>query len=660
MSIDGDRPGSSSSPGRLRGAAARLRFPLVNLGLFVALSSVARGILAGLFGVPAASHVMDYARAFGIGLWEDIVAGMLLIAPFAVWCALRKRPWSEGSLARRTLAVTTAAVWTVLVFLFIAEGFFFEEFRSRFNTVAIDYLVYPYEVAGNIWESYPLPLVLAVTGLLGVGISRLTWKWGNPCAGGDTPALSRWGLAALWLVAAGCLAAPIRPATATISDERVINELAANGLVSGATAAATRHLDYGAFYRTVDRDAAYGEVRRHIAATFPQASLAETPDSIVHSVPGDPSRPRLNVVLLIEESLGSEFWGVLHKSSKPSLTPRMDEVARSGGLLFTNVYADGNRTVRGLEAVLCSIPPLPGDSVVVRDRSEKVETLARVLGRDGYSTSFIYGGRGLFDGMRGFMLRNGFDRFIERSDFDEVTFETVWGVCNEDLYDRVLAEARARHEEGNPFLITSLSVSNHKPFTYPEGRIPEDPGRHSRKNAVKYTDYALGRFFEMAREEAFWDDTIFVVVADHGARVYGRQTIPIRSYEIPFLVVGPSVVPEPRRVGQLGCQLDVAPTILGLIGRPYESLFFGRDLRKPAPGEELAILHHNRSIGLYAGERLVVLELNHGVEFFAGNPRKDELIRIERPDEQAIELLGRATAIFQVGDDLYSNRRFHF
>ncbi|MGH7971931.1 MAG: LTA synthase family protein, partial [Limisphaerales bacterium] len=123
-------------------------------------------------------------------------------------------------------------------------------------------------------------------------------------------------------------------------------------------------------------------------------------------------------------------------------------------MLFTNIYASGNRTVRGMEGVLSSFPPLPGDSIVKRNLSDNVETIARLLKRDGYATLFTYGGRGVFDDMRSFALRNGYDRFVEEKDFDHITFSTIWGVCDEDLYDRSLQEMRALAQTGRQFFTT--------------------------------------------------------------------------------------------------------------------------------------------------------------------------------------------------------------
>jgi phosphoglycerol transferase MdoB-like AlkP superfamily enzyme len=336
----------------------------------------------------------------------------------------------------------------------------------------------------------------------------------------------------------------------------------------------------------------------------------------------------------------------------------MDKLATEEGLLFTNLYASGNRTVRGMEGVLSSFPPLPGESIVKRDLSDNVETIARVLKRDGYATMFLYGGRGLFDGMRSFVLRNGYDRFIEQKHFEHPTFTTIWGVCDEDLFTRAVEEFRDISKTGQPFFATVLSVSNHKPYTYPKGKIPENPDDMRRENAVKYSDYALGQFFRLAKKEAFWTNTIFAVVADHGARVYGNQSIPIHSYEIPLVIAGPAVVKQPARIAELGGSLDVSPTLLGLIGRPYETLFFGHDLLKCSPKDGRALLNHNRDIGLLAGDRLVVLGLMQTVEFYAGDPKLVDMKPLTQPNESDRELERDATAIFQVADDLYVHQRY--
>ena len=189
-------------------------------------------------------------------------------------------------------------------------------------------------------------------------------------------------------------------------------------------------------------------------------------------------------------------------------------------------------------------------------------------------------------------------------------------------------------------------------------RIAEDPKKQWRDYAVKYTDWSLGQFFDAAKKESFYTNTIFVVVADHGARVYGSQSIPIHSYEIPFLVLGPATVKHPSRISTLGCQLDVAPTILGLLGRPYESMFYGKNLLALPPADGRVLINHNRDIGMFRENRMVVFSMNKRVEFYRGNPKNDTLIKNDSPDATDRELEQDATALFETADDLYMNRRY--
>lgn len=628
--------------------------PLAFAGSYFLLSQALRLFLALVFPPPVSISFTEWLRVFLVGVHFDLVIALILFIPLMLWTSLVSTEKWQAMWHRGLLTVLSIIGWFVLTFMLIAEGFFFEEFQSRYNTVAIDYLIYPHEVFVNIWETYPVPAVVVGVLVIATLIVRTGWVLTKRLEADRLPVRAP-KLAWVWLLVAVVGGFTIRIEEARFSRERTVNEMANNTFVSVLTAAFTRNLDYPHFYPTMDRDEAYARARKLVAT--PDSKFTGPPDSLQRQIGGDANAPKRNLVLLLEESLGSEFWGCLGRK-EPSLTPLMDNIATNQALLFDNIYADGNRTIRGYEGVFSSFPPLPGDSIVARDRSDNVETIARVLGRDGYDTTFVYAGRGVFDGTGPFTKANGWSNFVELKDFKNPVFTTVWGVCNEDLYDRLLEECRDRHKRGLPFFMTSMSVSNHKPFTYPTGRIPDNPNEKRRDFVVKYSDYALNRFFQMAQKEAFWTNTIFAVVADHGARVYGSQTIPIHSYEIPMVVVGPTVVSQPKRISTLGCQLDVAPTLIGLIGRPYESSFFGHDLLKWPDRKGLCLLNHNRSVGIYSDDRLVTFSLNKKIEYFSGNPKQTTMQRVMQPDARHEELVKDATALYQVADELYMNRRY--
>lgn len=641
----------------------RLRPILASVVLYTALSSLLRVILSCMYQPAAPVGWPKYAVALLCGLLQDFTSATVVFTPLALLLLIFQGKQGARPYWRRVLWTTAIGLtWLFLLFLLVAEFVFFDEFQSRFNTVAIDYLIYPHEVVGNMEQSYPLGWIAA--GVL-VSTIRTVVALGRLRGSAPQPPMrwgERWKWAACWLGFASLVGASAAVIPHPNGGDRLIDELAANGLITGARAAITRNLDYAAFYPTLPLEEARALV--HTMVALP-GDVFFTGDSgeLRRRIPGDPNLPKLNVCILLEESLGSEFWGSLGRKKRDgtphTLTPQLDKIAAREGILFTSLYADGNRTIRGFEGILASFPPLPGDSIVARDRSENVETIGKVLKRDGYQSAFLYGGSSLFDGMGRFLTNNGWDRCVEEKDFSNPVFTTAWGVSNEDLYSRAIEEMRSMHAAKKPFLLTTLSVSNHRPYTYPAGRIKENPLERRRDFAVKYTDWALGEFFRKVKHESFWQDTIFVVVADHGARVYGSEKIPIHSYEIPMLVVGPAVVKNPSRIDTLGCQLDVAPTLLGLIGRPYDSLFFGRDLRRVEPGTSRVFLNHNREIAGCSGHEMVVFSLNKKVEGYLGNP-KDGTMRPCPPSELATleALIRQTTAVYQVADDLYMNRRY--
>lgn len=632
-------------------ARSQIGFVLFWITGFILAWTVLRAVLLAAFG-PEGQPISTVALAFASGFHRDVFVALLFALPLLVYmCFMPGSIWSKRWHRTIFWGAGAASVFASL-FLLVTEFFFFEEFRSRFNTVAVDYLLFPHEVFVNIWESYHTGLVMAACLLITAGWLWFAAKcfsamWTNP-----VPRKIRFASLAVCCLGALACSVGIGFKAPHVSTNRTLNEIANHGTIAFVAAFWTHQLDYAAFYKTMDTDEAYARVRRLLEE--PDITFAESGHSIRRKVAGDPDRPKLNVVLILEESFGSEFWGCLGRAN--SLTPNMDRLAREG-LLFTNIYASGNRTVRGMEGVLSSFPPLPGDSIVKRHLTDNVETMARVLHRDGYTNLFFYGGRGLFDSMRSYAVRNGYDRFIEQADFEDPVFSTIWGVSDEDLFARGIQELHELSKSNQPFFATMLTVSNHRPYTFPEGRIPDPQG--SRESVVKYTDYALGKFFEQAKQEPFWTNTIFVVVADHGARVYGKQTIPIHSYEIPLLILGPAAVQAPARIASLGCSLDVGPTILGLIGRPYETLFFGHDLLHLADAPGRAFLNHNRDVGMLFNERLVVLGLMQSLEFYTGEPKHAEMALLGgKPSSSDFELARDCMAVYEVADDLYSHKRY--
>ncbi len=585
--------------------------------------------------------------ALAVGEVFDFVSALWLALPLALYLTVTTERWFRRRWQRRLLAAGFLGILFAALFVGIIEWYFFDEFDGRFNFVAVDYLVYPTEVVDNIRESYPLGPALAIPFLLAAAIA---WAGRNGFARAwQVPArpTRRGAFAATFLALLASLTLVVGPSLARVSNDRVLNEVAANGPYSFWLALLGRDAPYEGLYASRPAAQVFTRLPKLLGA---QPPMPQPPHDTFRVVHGDRAQRRLNVVVVLEESLGSEFIGALSGRS-PSLTPEFDALSRQGTLL-ARAYATGNRTIRAIEATTSSLPPLPGASIVRRAASRDLFTLPGLLRARGYQTAFVYGGHALFDGMSGYLSQNGVDRIVDQAAMPPGAFTTAWGVADEVIFDRALAEMDTMAATGQPFYTLVLSVSNHRPYEFPQDHLQWDHSLKRRDNAVRYADYALGRFMRQAREHAFFSDTVFVLMGDHGARVYGAAEIPLASYEVPILFIGPDVAPG-ARIETVASSLDVPPTILGILGFEYESLFFGRDVFHLPPGEGRALMGHNSEIGLLHSGRMAVLGLHEQANVYQVDLATRSMAPLAELDAQARSLIEDAIAYYDGADLAY-------
>ncbi len=484
----------------------------------------------------------------------------------------------------------------LVVFTAIGELGFFNEFNARFNFIAVDYLVYTHEVVRNVWESYPI--VWAFFGMFLVFSPFVMWL---------SRMIKTFSYDGPWLTARRSVlllfTAGLVPAMA-VSEQKLLahdsywpRELGKNTLFAMFSAYHNNAISFEEFYTSVDSPTA----ERLTTQWLREPSIIRKVDS------GTPPR-KWNVVVVIIESFSARFMQTY--GNKKPITPNMDRLAGEG-LFFSNLYATGTRTVRGLEALMLSIPPTPGQSILRRPDSDGLFNLGTVFSGQGYRTQFIYGGYALFDNMKQWFSGNGFE-VHDRGTFDsaDVHFANAWGVCDEDLFDQVIKNADQMHTAREPFFQAVLTTSNHRPYTYPEGRI-DIPSKSGREGAVKYTDYAIGRFLKMSEAKPWFKNTLFIFVADHNAAVAGGTDIPIADYLIPVIFYNPNLI-QPQKMDTLASQIDFAPTLLGLLGFSYESKFYGQDLFKKQ--DQRAFLGTYQKVAYYTPGKMIVLAPGYTVE----------------------------------------------
>ena len=486
---------------------------------------------------------------------------------------------------------------TLVIYVFaivmngVSEYFFWNEFGIRYNFIAVDYLIYTNEVIGNIMESYPVVPLFLVVGVVVVALTLFIFVKTKPTIK-DIPSLKQKVVYLLVYSVIAILAVVALPKLNELSATNIFaKEIQSNGVYKFYYAFTHSELDYEQFYPSIDEKVAEETLLQSLHA-----------DSIERKIVSQQAEKRYNVVLISVESLSAEYLTMY--GNDDNRTPFLDELAKKS-MFFTNLYATGNRTVRGLEALTLCLPPTPGESVVKRKDNKDKFTTGNVFRSKGYDVKFLYGGDSYFDNMKAFFGGNGYD-IVDRSSFspEEVTFANIWGVCDEDMANKAIAVMNEQSKTGKPFFNHWMTVSNHRPFTYPEGKIDIPPTEKRRAGGVKYTDYALKRFFEMAAKQKWYKNTLFVVVADHCASSAGSTELPLDGYRIPCFIYA-DFIPA-QKIDTLVSQIDVMPTVMGLLNFSYTSKFIGQDVLT-ADYQPRAYIATYQDLGYLTPERLTVI-----------------------------------------------------
>lgn len=579
--------------------------PLMLAALLVAISTLTRFALMIKSGANVDFGVLNIVGMLGIGLFYDLINALYFILPLMLFCWLVPTRFA-GKMAYRWALVFLLFLLVFLLLLnAVSEWIFWDEFDSRFNFIAVDYLVYTQEVIGNIRQSYPVEVIMGTLLLLTASLTWLLIKWISKVR--QPTALMRFGKRSVIMLGYGASLMVvfflIDNKARQFSDNTYVNELAGNGMYELFAAYRNNELDYNQFYRKLPERAAFGQMRGLIKT--PESHFVnQDPFSIERDIVNAGKELHMNVVMISVESLSADFLGVF--GNEAHITPNLDTLAGQS-LLFTNLYATGTRTVRGLEALSLCAPPTPGQSIVRRPHNENLFSMGSIFVKKGYETRFIYGGYGYFDNMGYFFGHNDYkvvDRTVlTRKDID---YENIWGVADENLFSLATREIDKVYRKRKPVFAHIMTTSNHRPYTYPAGRI-DIPSHSSREGAVKYTDYAIGRFIREAKSKPWFHNTLFVIVADHCASSAGKTDLPVNKYKIPLLVYAPGLI-KPGTMPRLMSQIDLGPTILGLLHFSYRSKFFGYDIFQLEPGRERAFISTYQSLGYIRHDSLVVLK----------------------------------------------------
>jgi len=595
-----------------------LKFPKNRAGLIflfyalaIGISMIVRVALMIKSWADLDFSILTLAGIFFFGLVSDVLSTSYAAIPLALYLWLVPQRFFETLANKFVLNGLFFVIIFLLLFGASAEWFFWDEFSGRFNFIAVDYLVYTTEVIGNITQSYPIGWLVTIMVILSsVGVwflqPAITSTFANPL-----PFKKRSVFITVYSVVVYFFFLSFSNQYHRFSNNQYANELAGNGLYELFSAYRHNELNYDQFYASVETQKAFTTLRSLLKT--PEATFtSNNPMNLERLIQNPGPEKKLNVVLISVESFSADF--MTHFGSKRNITPFLDSLA-DHSLFFTNLYATGTRTVRGLEALSLCIPPTPGQSIVRRPDNEELFSLGKVFHEKGYRSEYIYGGYGYFDNMNYFFSNNSYEVTDRTALKDsEIDYENIWGVADENLFSLAIKNMDV-HTAQKPVFAHIMTTSNHRPFTYPDGRI-DIPSHTGRKGAVKYTDYAIGKFIREASGKPWFNNTVFVIVADHCASSAGKTELPIEKYHIPMLIYSPANI-KPGVMDRLMSQIDIGPTLLGLLNFSYTSKFFGYDMNKLEPGRERAFISTYQSLGYVKNHELIVLSPQFKTESFS-------------------------------------------
>ena len=544
---------------------------------------------------------------------------------------------------------------SLAIYIEIATFPFIFQYDFRPNYLFVEYLEYPKEVFSMIIADYKIALFFAFS-IISLFIYGYLKRFNNgfkDCF--ETTYLKRILLFIplfIILLMGARSSFGHRPANisdAMFSNNRILNEITKNSIYSiGYAIYSTKE------HSSKDIEKIYGkmDIKEAIRRVQKELNIKDSNKKYFmqhFDKTNFDTKDTKNIVIFIQESLGYQFVEAV--GGEKGLTPNLNKLSKDG-ILFTKLYSNGTRSVRGLAGLSAGNFSIPGKGVIKRNKSQSdYFTIAKLLKPLGYHTSFIYGGESRFDNMKSWYLGNSFDEVIDEESFKSPSFVGTWGVCDEDVVIKANETYKNLYNNHKKFASIIFSTSNHTPFDFPDNKIElvKNVEKKSVKNAVKYADYAIGKFIQMAKKENYYKDTIFAIVADHNVRVYGNEIIPINMFQIPGLILGKKI--KPTTYNKLSTQPDILATVIDLAGISSTSPIMGHSIFNKDK-QDIAFMQFNNRYALRIKNKIAIIRPNKKALTF-----KYEQKHLKQIDSD-IELEKNTLAFVTVLNNLYKDKLY--
>ncbi|BFT61980.1 sulfatase-like hydrolase/transferase [Pseudomonas moorei] len=610
-----------------------------------------------------------FLEAFANGLRFDLRLVVYLCIPLLI-ALFSARAMAARGLFRFWLTVASS----IALFLGLMEMDFYREFHQRLNGLVFQYVKEdPKTVMSMLWYGFPVVRYL-LAWAVGTWILSLAFKGADratrprgPFSGGSigtrqvAPWYARFAVFMVCLLlcvvaARGTLrqGPPLRWGDVYTTESNFANQLGLNGTLQLVAAAQSRMSNERSniWKATIDQPLAQQTVRDMLLTPSDKLVDADTAAVRRNYTPNaDKTLPIKNVVVILMESFAGHSVGALGRPG--NITPYFDKLSKEG-LLFDRFFSNGTHTHQGMFATMACFPNLPGFEYLMQtpEGSHKLSGLPQLLSARQYDDVYVYNGDFAWDNQSGFFSNQGMTNFIGRNDFvDPVFSDPTWGVSDQDMFNRGLEELKARDgKDKKPFYALLQTLSNHTPYALPTplpvDQVTDRGTLNEHLTAMRYSDWALGQFFEKARKEPYFKETLFVIVGDHG---FGNEQqiteMDLGRFNVPMLMIAPGIQEKfGQRDHTVGTQIDIVPTIMGRVGGDVVHQCWGRDLLNLPEGDKgfgvIKPSGSDQTVALLTADRVLVLPKEMSPKLYryelGANP-KGELMP-ESSDEAALKL----------------------
>lgn len=556
---------------------------------------------------PFSANTVDILKAFIMGLRFDIViSGYILLFPF-IFISVFYIAGLKSKLFYTVVFFLLFLAFSFALLICAADIPYYNQFVSRFSAEAFQWMESPAFVFKMIIQEPRYFIIIIPFVILIFAFYKLLKRIIVPLQRPSFSIRDYMVSAVLTLITIGVMFAgirgrlqqksPIRIGTAYFCDNPFLNQLGLNPVFTFMRSFLDSKDERNQAIQLMDDERAIDLVQQYlqISQPVPEEPIARyiTPDTI--------SPLKHNVILVIMEAMSAAKMS-RHGNTK-NLTPFLDSISKQS-YYFENTYTAGKHTRNGIFASLFSFPTIYQQHAMRESNIKKYNGMGPTLKSLGYSTTYFTTHDGQFDNVEGFLRANEFDYIYTQSNYPAKEIVSTLGVPDDYMFRFAMPVIDELYDEDKPFFVAFMTASDHGPYYVPEYFTPHNEAL--RDQVVEYADWSLHQMVSTASEKEWFDNTLFVFIADHGAPISYEYDISLDYHHSPFIIYAPSIIQDPCVYSNIAGQIDVFPTVMGVLKLPYINNTLGIDARNET--RPFTIISDNDKFGVLDTQNLLIIK----------------------------------------------------